>query len=237
MCRFYLWTTIALLTADVPVCLADLSKVDRTIAKEPAYKAKPKYCLVVLGPEAKTRVWLVLDGDVLYADHNGDGDLTGKDKRFLKEKGLRAYEVGIPARPGGGPVSLKVEDKPGRDGEETSYRIWCRPPEGKGFLQRTDGMLLFADRPQEAPVVHFGGPLTLTILDWYKPLQPRQLVRGGKDNQLSILVGTPVAGGRHEAFASVDRVFRGDSLPVVEVEFPGKDAGAKAFITRAKVRR
>src|SRR5262245_65651509 len=46
----------------------DLTKIDRTIAKEPAYKSKPKYCLLVFGPEAKMRVWLVLDGDVLYVD-------------------------------------------------------------------------------------------------------------------------------------------------------------------------
>src|SRR5262249_50065817 len=55
---------------------ADLTKIDRTIAKEPAYKSRPKYCLLVFGPEAKTRVWLVLDGDRLYVDRNGNGDLT-----------------------------------------------------------------------------------------------------------------------------------------------------------------
>ena len=54
----------------------DLTKVDRTIAKEPAYKTKPRYCLLVFGPEPKIRVWLVLDGDVLYVDRNGNGDLT-----------------------------------------------------------------------------------------------------------------------------------------------------------------
>src|SRR5262245_16890818 len=38
---------------------ADLTKINRTIGKEPPYESKPKYCLVVFGPEAKTRVWLV----------------------------------------------------------------------------------------------------------------------------------------------------------------------------------
>ena len=28
----------------------DLTKIDRTIAKEPAYKNKPRYCLLVFGP-------------------------------------------------------------------------------------------------------------------------------------------------------------------------------------------
>jgi hypothetical protein len=60
---------------------ADLSKIDRTIKKEPKYKGKPKYCLSVFGPEAKTCVWLVLDGDVLYVDRNGNGDLTEEDER------------------------------------------------------------------------------------------------------------------------------------------------------------
>src|SRR5215469_16192168 len=72
---------------DVP----DLSKTDRCIVKEPAYKAKqPLYGLYLFGPEAKTRVWAVLDKsrpdapdyDILYFDRNADGDLTAADERF-----------------------------------------------------------------------------------------------------------------------------------------------------------
>src|SRR3712207_1181094 len=67
---------------------ADLAGVDRTIKKEPAYRSKsPKYGLLVFGPRAETRVWLVLDlaaepsdpdgsKNTLYVDRNGDGDLT-----------------------------------------------------------------------------------------------------------------------------------------------------------------
>src|SRR5262249_30448580 len=71
--------TSALLLASVSGLTAggaDLTKIDRTIAKEPVYQSKPKYGLLVFGPHARTRVWLVLDGDVLYADRNGNGDLT-----------------------------------------------------------------------------------------------------------------------------------------------------------------
>src|SRR5947208_1440560 len=62
----------------------DLTKIERTIAKEPVYQSKsPKYCLLVFGPEAKTRVWLVLDadafGDILFVGRNGNGDLTETD--------------------------------------------------------------------------------------------------------------------------------------------------------------
>ena len=57
---------------------ADLAKIERKIAKEPAYQTKtPKYCLLVFGLDAKMRVWLVQDGDSLYVDRDGNGDLTG----------------------------------------------------------------------------------------------------------------------------------------------------------------
>jgi hypothetical protein len=66
----------------------DLTKVDRSIAKEPTYNSKaPKYCLLVLGPEAKTRVWLVLDGDTLYVDRNANGELTEPGERIKPAPG------------------------------------------------------------------------------------------------------------------------------------------------------
>src|SRR5437867_2527641 len=64
----------------------DLAKINRTIAREPAYRNRPKYCLLVFGNEAKFRVWLVLDGDVLYVDRNGNGDLTERDERVVPER-------------------------------------------------------------------------------------------------------------------------------------------------------
>jgi hypothetical protein len=35
----------------------------------------------VFGPEATTRVWLVVDGDFLYVDRNANGDLTERGER------------------------------------------------------------------------------------------------------------------------------------------------------------
>jgi hypothetical protein len=84
-----------------PLPAADLSKIDRTTAKEPVYKSgAAKYCLLVFGPEAATRVRLALDGDTLYVDRNGNGDLTdegervaAKADRYPDEK-WRTFEVG-----------------------------------------------------------------------------------------------------------------------------------------------
>ena len=61
---------------------ADLASIDRTIKREPAYQSQaPRYALLVFGPEARDRVWLVHDGDTLYVDRNGDGDLTESDEK------------------------------------------------------------------------------------------------------------------------------------------------------------
>src|SRR6266571_5378383 len=79
-------------TCAIPARAVDLAKIDRTINKEPVYKSKPKYCLLVFGPEAKTKVWLVQDGDTLYVDRNGNGDLTEPDKKVAAEKSETAEE-------------------------------------------------------------------------------------------------------------------------------------------------
>lgn len=71
----------------------DLRKIERRLSTEPKYRSQPLYGLVVFGPEAKSRVWLVLDKsapaadryDVLYADLNGNGDLTEAAEKFTAE--------------------------------------------------------------------------------------------------------------------------------------------------------
>jgi hypothetical protein len=86
---------LALLACTTAVA-ADLGKVERGIGREPKYKAPPKYCLLVFGPEAKERVWLVQDGDTLYVDRNGNGDLTEAGKKIAAntEKNLDPKEYG-----------------------------------------------------------------------------------------------------------------------------------------------
>src|SRR5947199_223492 len=91
--------TAALLLAHAPAAgPTDLSRIDRRIAKEPAYQTKaPRYCLLVFGPAAKHRVWLVQDGEALYVDRNADGDLTDPAERLTPkraEKDFVQFEVG-----------------------------------------------------------------------------------------------------------------------------------------------
>ena len=76
---------------------ADIGNVERTLRKEPVYKTKsPKYGLLVFGPEAVDRVWLVVDGDTLYVDRNGNGDLTEPGEKVA----AKADKSGDPAESG-----------------------------------------------------------------------------------------------------------------------------------------
>jgi hypothetical protein len=63
----------------------DFPKLDRTVHKEPAYKGKPRYCRVALGTTANAAVWLVHDGEALYVDRLGDGNLTGAGCKIAAE--------------------------------------------------------------------------------------------------------------------------------------------------------
>src|SRR5204863_426142 len=81
------WSNSAALAEKPP----DLSKIDRHIAKTPAFISdRPLYGLYVFGPSAQMHVWAILDKskpdapeyDLLYFDRNADGDLTGSDERI-----------------------------------------------------------------------------------------------------------------------------------------------------------
>jgi hypothetical protein len=87
------WSVALLAAVAGSSTAAELNKVERRIEKEPAYASKaPRYALLVLGPGTKDRVWLVKDGNVLYVDRNGNGDLTEPGEKVAAKKGSSAEE-------------------------------------------------------------------------------------------------------------------------------------------------
>src|SRR5436309_7896290 len=65
-----------------PAAPVDLGSIPRTIAHEPAYQGTPRYCLLVFGKDAATRIWLVQDGGTLYVDRQRNGDLTAPGNKI-----------------------------------------------------------------------------------------------------------------------------------------------------------
>jgi hypothetical protein len=138
----------------------DLSKLDRSIAKEPAYTSKAQeYCLVVFGPKAETRVWLVRDGDALYVDRNGNGDLTEPGEAMRKERDYFALNLGAVTSRDGKTIYQSLSLTNYGDG----YRLRVNVP-GK-MVQLVGVMraekLRFASGAKDAPIIHFDGPLAL----------------------------------------------------------------------------
>jgi len=177
---------------------ADLSGIPRTILKEPVYQGKPRYCLLVFGKEADTRIWLVQDGKDLYVDYNGNGDLTEIGEKYL-----------------GDGNSFRIGKLVERDGTiHRNLQISCRPDGTFMMDLRNEGRRrqyvgidrmdkpTWGDRPENAPIIHFNGPMSLQR---YGPLYkmprmtaPSRTIRYA----LRVMLGTPGLG--KGTFASYD---------------------------------
>ena len=243
------------------LCLAlgpvDLGSLDRTIVKEPKYEGTPSYCLLALGPQAKHKVWLVLDGKTLYVDRNGNGDLTepeekltGKEKfgelvftldemhfsgqRYTKlHVGIRnARPIGeawmampmfaefLARHPEGKLYSIHLET-PLHTPMKGADRVTLREREISGTSgYDARGILQFAAKPADAPVLHFGGAWTVA------PDGQQRLVRGRAED-LTVLIGTPGHGPGTFVRTVYDRLVPDHVKPEAEIEFPARADGRK----------
>jgi len=217
---------------------ADLTTIERTIAKEPVYETKtPKYCLLVFGPEAKMRVWLVLDGNVLYVDRNGDGDLTGKAERVKSFNAKQRRFDGVDLSLAGGKVHYSIYRLWVKDNGRVDIMVKRKAVKRKAALAGTDMLsrdwmnrdpIEFADRPQDAPVVHMDGPMTL------KPMDNNQVFVRGTSCPFPVMAGTPGLGkGTFTHFL----LFRlGDPTGVAEIVFPHRDADSKPIVVKVELK-
>jgi hypothetical protein len=197
----------------------DLTKIDRTLAREPVYKSKPRYCLLVFGPEAETRVWVVQDGETLYVDRKGNGDLTEKAQRFAgarSQDGIR-WQVGDIVEADGKTrhSDLRVRMKLG----PTSYwrgAVTLALRTAEGIYQEVGnefGPLRFADRAQDAPIVHLAGPLTFLLAKSERPLQ----LIPGEEFHFIALIGTAGLGKGTAAYCHTDDFATVKAIGVMEV--------------------
>ena len=197
------------------------------------------------------------DGDTLYVDRNGNGDLTEDGKRVkLKQQGdsYRSFEAGdltIGGLTHSGPSVSQMKASPELVGNDQEWeRIkksgpepwtwWLRftaertvddkrdLPRKLGYVINGDGagMLLFADKPQDAPIIHLNSPFTLGLQD-----RKQRLIAGNK-TMLQIGVGPQGVGPGTFAFALYPNTIPNDAYPEAEITFPRKSAGAGADQTQ-----
>ena len=235
---FLLFALMVLTCGALPARAADLAKIDRTIAKEPAYKSKPKYCLLVFGLEAKARAWIVIDGTTLYVDRNCNGDLTGAGKqvdirrwaqRDPFKEGIVRVDVGDITEPDG-----KTKHTGLRIGRYVDMNVSIQVG---GQLRWYAYDLVFADQPKNAPILHFGGLLTFGF-ERDKNDQPRgiHLVRGESCKlEEGYLIGTPGVGKNTFAYIKAQDLPDGVHAQA-EIEFPGAKLGDKPLILKVPLK-
>jgi len=214
MNRSYFWSTIVLSALSLPTHAADLSKIDRTIGKEPAYQSKPKYCLVVFGPEAKTRIWVVLDGNTVYgSDKNGEISkvtLQSESSYYLSVPGTSQVLVVQAADKGKGVGEIKLE-----------YLL----DSNAAKKQTIEGSVPFGDDPKTAPVIHLDGSYTSTLRE-RGVIENGQWVRNLSEVEsiLHVFIGSNVHQKEGTAFVRTWWYHVSEQLrPVAEIEFPHKD--------------
>lgn len=205
--------------ADTPG--VDLGAIPRTIVREPVYKSqKPKYCLLALGLEAKSRVWLVLDGGVLYVDRNRNGVLTDPGELVKGVEGR--FKVGELVEADGKSrytnVTVGVDQRHGTEEDGVTVKPFEVIANVRGRFEMGAEPVL-SNSAATAPIVHFGGPLTMRVFD------PRQVFRGQRV-AFRCLIRTPGLGEGTEAglyhYGLPDYVY-----PLVTMELP--DSGAAAL--------
>ena len=215
--------------------------------QEPKYQSKPRYALAVFGRAEHTRIWLVLDGHILYVDRNGSGDLTEPGKRLEpiipKDGGIHignrwfqrhddVYEFQLSPVHGKGSPRFCFN----RWGNRSE---WLEPGWENGTLWRMVGENAWAQNPvlfslscDEAQVCHFDGPVTFGL----KMGERQRLKRGEEGSDLALYIGTPGRPARKNPFQVFSPLLceevPDEAYPVVDIEFPGKQPRGKPIRVR-----
>ena len=212
---------IALTTWAGPISAADLTQIDRTIAKEPAYQGKPKYCLLVFGPEAKFRVWVVRDGNVTYVDRSGNGDLTEARNKIERTKGFVVKEITDP-NDRTTYKNLSIVER----GNGFSVSVDCGNKSFQSFSLEGGKRPQFADRSADAPILAINGPLTVGVLEFNQ----RQDI-AGYSIYVTVHIGTQGLGDG--TFLSLNRkAIPAKTFPTAQIEVPDPDPTKPALVSR-----
>ena len=245
---------------------SELREIERKISKEPAYQTKQvKYALLVFGPEAKTRIWLAVDGESVYVDRNGNGDLTEEGEKvaaanneLLTSRGIVVFELkDLPAEklvhknftllvsalelfasqddsardflvknPGAKTFQLTGEiEMPGWNGNGVGGRVVQRT-----FYTDARGLLQFADKPEAAPIIHFGG-------SWQVALFGPQKLTLGRDVDLVLGVGTPGIAPGTTTWIDYAGVIPETAFPTAAITFPVRNPGAEPVTELYELKR
>lgn len=219
-----------------PANIAEGHLIDRSPPKkEPPYQSKePGYCLLVFGPKAKDRVWMVLDGKTLYVDRDGDGDLADQGKKLRPREdivavdGTKEFVVGPLPGTASKPLfsNLLFSFKPSAGEKGVLFQIgtddskfFPKDRPGGNVLSVTLGSGVLSKQPQDAPVIWLDGPRHMIL-----ETAADTILVPGKELEMYLSVGTFLSkeSGCKLLYWEVPSGLH----PTVEIEFPRKGGGA-----------
>lgn len=214
---------IMLAGGNLPPPTVDLSSIDRSIKKEPVYQMPAQqYCLLVFGPKAETRVWLAVDGNTLYIDRNGNGDLTEPGERINKR--YSSFQAGRITEKDGRTTHTDLYIRGYANGR---YRIYLRGSRnGRQYVgDRIREKPQFSVSPSTAPIIHFDGPMALKQFSTDVTI-PRNEKVSVRSRSLRVMFGTPGLG--KGTFVAVHCQCRRAYGPLhVHLSFPAKEANKR----------
>jgi hypothetical protein len=214
----------------------DFSKLDRTIAKEPAYAAEPLYALFVLDTEGKARHWAVLDKsgkdhyDVLYFDVDGDGDLTEKGERFTGTYDEEGAPAGLAMDIQVGNVlkhtDFRVAPIPKKDRKGIFFTIKWNGVDEVGGGQAPHGYdnTIWSRTAAGAPILWPNPHARLAFA-----IFGENELAVGKENHLYLMVGTP--GSTPDALCYVDENFLTPEADLITATLIAKDSAGNEVKT------
>jgi hypothetical protein len=177
---------------------------------------------MVLGQTAGTRMWLVLDNDDLYVDRHANGDLTTAEGRVVADK-EGVFRIGKINELGTG-ISHDAELRRIKKGKDVLFVLWI-----KVNGHKESAGVVFANKPADAPILHFNGPLTLGLATEFRRAKEIELqafvgIRGWDHGKTDVLTSLPfevVPAGAH---------------PIAEVDFPPSVAGGQPIQVRVALK-
>ncbi len=203
------------------------------------------------------RVWLVLDGDALYVDRNGNGDLTEPGEKVQLAKSYpspnslyseqRQFQAGDLSEGKSGPMHTGLTVThcvynptfvPTANDDKQAKTLLDKHPGAavvivalqiKGRLRQVAAPA-FSRKLTESPVLHFNGPLTFGFHPkWFYGWPVFQ--RGQAGTNFTVVMGTPGLGEGSFGLVGYDDVPK-DAHPVAEVRFPAQLPGKVPLVVR-----
>ena len=200
----------------------DLQQIGRMINKQPSYTAqKPLYGLAVFGPKAEMRVWLVLDKskrdakhyDILYADMNGNNDLTEKSERFSsKPDSFGRITFQLPDFTDPTSKATHTEFKVTANSRATHMVsvLWRGKHKfGGGYpVDPQNGYMRFAESATSAPIAWLNGDGPFRFQRWFSGE-----LRVGGASDFKVFLGLPGVG--NGSFCAFQRYVLPEGEPVL----------------------